>query len=426
MHVSTTLGRRCLKKTLVAVVATAACAAWADEPTPFYVGAKETLGRDSNVFRIPDGPHDYYSITSLLGGFDQKISRQRLYANAEVDYTKYHNAKDLDNTGYGVKAGWDWETIENLSGSINGNANRSLANFYGAAVAPQTERNIVNTDQIAANVRWGGEGLITLEGDYAHSRVRYSASDYFIYKSSGDTGSIGAYYRVGAFLRLGVAGRETRTRVPYAVPLVAAPVGPDDYAPNTTTGHNLDLLADWKYSEQTRIKARLSWTRQTNSRSEFADFSGATGGITATYAPTAKLTFEAQYLRDAGTNANFFNVATQPNTNASPVLGLTQGSQTVDLVSLGVRYAATAKINANVNYAYRNAKVRNTDIVAGVVTANDQTDKLNTVGVGLTYDITRAIQLGCNYAHESRDASGNPGFAYTANTLACSAQLLIK
>lgn len=427
MHLPTTSGLRSLQKLVIAALAASACAAWADEPTPFYFGAKETLVRDSNVYRIPDGPRDYYSITTLLGGFDQKISRQRLYADASVSYTKFKGADDLDNTSYGVKAGWDWATIENLTGSFYGNANRNLVNFYGAAAVPDTTKNLVSTDQLGATIRWGGEGLLTLEGDYAHSRVKYSAPDYFTYESSADTGSIGGYYRVGASLRLGIAARETRTRVPYAVPLVAASTNKDDYVSNTTNGHNIDFIADWRYSEQTSVKARLSATRQTNSRPEFEDFSGTTGGVTASYAPTAKLRFEAQYLRDAGTNANFFNVVgAQGNANATPTLGLTQGSKTADLISLGVRYAATAKINATLDYGYRRAKTRNNTIVAGVVTPTDETDSLSTVGLGVTYDVTRAIQLGCNLGYESRDVTGNPGFSYKANTVACSAQLLVK
>lgn len=410
--------RKALQMSLIAGLAAGACAAWADEPTPFYIGAKETLVRDSNVYRIPGGPADYYSITSLLGGVDQKISRQRLYATADVSYNKYKNVTDLDNTSYGIKAGWDWETIENLTGTLYGTANRNLVNFYGAAEQPATTKNLAKTDQLGATIKWGGEGLLTLEGAYAHSRVDYSAPDYIVYKSSGDSASIGGYYRVGAFLRLGVAYRATRTETPYAVPLNTG-----GYESNTNNGRNVDLLADYKLSEKTSFKARLSYTRQTNSQPLVEDFSGVTGGLTATYAPTAKLTFEADYVRDAGTNATFFNVPGGAQQNNTDRFGLTQGNKTVDLISLGLRYAATAKINATTGYTYRYAKTNNTQ--SGVATTTD-TDKLHTFALGATYDVTRTIQLGCNVSHESRDATGNPGFAYTANTVGCSAQLLLK
>ena len=65
------------------IAAAAACVAGAvraDEPNPYYIGLSETLAHDSNIYRIPGGPGDSYSSTALLGGFDQSISRQRLYA----------------------------------------------------------------------------------------------------------------------------------------------------------------------------------------------------------------------------------------------------------------------------------------------------------------------------------------------------------
>ena len=109
-----------MRPTLAALAACAACcAAWADEPDPYYIGASAGLTHDSNVFRAPNAVSDNHSSVGLLGGFDQKIGRQRVYANANVHYDKYQDQSQLDNTGYGVAAGWDWATIERLSGNFN-------------------------------------------------------------------------------------------------------------------------------------------------------------------------------------------------------------------------------------------------------------------------------------------------------------------
>jgi len=73
---------------VVALIATATCGAWAEDgdPNPYYIGVKQTAMHDSNVFRIPDGIGDYYTSTGVFGGFDQRISRQRLYASANAEY----------------------------------------------------------------------------------------------------------------------------------------------------------------------------------------------------------------------------------------------------------------------------------------------------------------------------------------------------
>lgn len=403
----------------IALIASTSCAAMAadDEPNPYYIGAKVAANRDSNVFRIPDGPHDYYTSTGIFGGLDQKISRQRVYASANVDYNKYHNYDTLDNTSYAVKAGWDWETIEKLSGSFNGSANQNLASFNGNNTIQTTARNLAKTDQVAASIRWGGEGLITLQGDYGHSRVRYSAPEYIAQESHGDTASAGALFRLGADTKVGTAVRFTKTVLPYG--LNGSPTFAADPT-LTSRGRNLDLTVDWRYSAQTNMNARLSWTKQTFSPDvpELPGFSGLTGAFYGNYAPTGKLTFNMSLVRDAGINSAFFNVVGAPSTG-TPYLS--QNSEITDLASIGVRYAVTAKIAAKAGYEYRHGKILNT-----VASTGDESDNLRTTSLGLTYDIARSWQLSCSYSHESRSLSGLTPLAYTANVTGCMAQFALR
>lgn len=400
----------------MALIAGASCAAMAadDEPSPYFIGANVAAMRDSNVFRIPDGPHDYYTSTGIFGGLDQKISRQRIYASGNVNYNKYHNFDALDNTSYGVKAGWDWETIEKLSGSFNGSANQNLASFNGNNTIPTTARNLAKTDQVAANIRWGGEGLITLQGDYGHSRVRYSAPEYIGQESHGDTASAGALFRLGADTKVGTAVRFTKSVLPNGL----LGVTPDPTL--TSRGRNLDLTVDWRYSAQTNMNARLSWTKQTFSPDlpQLPGFSGLTGAVYGNYAPTGKLTFNVSLVRDAGINSTFFNVV------SAPILGtaiLSQNSEITDVAAIGVRYAATAKIAAKAGYEYRHGKILNTLSAAG-----DENDDLRTTSLGLSYDIARGWQLSCSYSHESRSVTGAAPLAYTANVSGCMAQFTLR
>jgi hypothetical protein len=402
--------------------------AWADEPSPWYIGASQSLTRDSNVYRLangtpdPDGKSrgDNYSSTGLLGGFDQAIGRQRLYATANLRYNKYQDHDRLDNTSFGVNAGWDWATINKLSGSVNVSANSNLATFGGNTTQQTTDKNVVKTDQISTSVRWGGVGRLAVQGDYAHSRVSYSAPAYLSSESSADTGSLGTFYSLSPDLKLGGAVRLTRTVSPNGIQLTTTPA---TYASNTTNGRNLDLTADWQYSVQTGVSARLSWTRQTNSSAAATgqDFSGLTGSLTGRFAPTGKLTFNATYSRDAGTNGAFFNTVSTPGAGSSTALY--QNSQVADAVSLGVGYAATAKITANAGYQYRRAKIANGLTGAG---ASDYTDSYRSASLGLTYAIARAWQLSCNLSHETRDVTSTPAFAYGAYVAGCAAQFTLR
>lgn len=406
--------------TAAALTAFTSSAAWAQETIPWYVGVSQSLTRDSNVYRLSDGVapingesrSDTYSSTGLLGGFDQPYGRQRFRAVANVRYNKYQDQDRLDNTSYGLDAGWDWSTIWNLSGGVNVSANQSLAQLNGNSAVPTTTRNLVKTDQIGANVNWGGTGLLSVQSTYSHSRARYSDQNSGNSNSSGDSASLGAYYSLSPAVTTGLALRFTRTDATAA-------------NQNSSNGRNLDLSANWRYSPQTGANARLSWTRQSNSGSAGQEFSGLTGSLAANYAPTAKLGFNISYNRDAGTNGTFFNVPDTGGSTTAPVLF--ENSQVSDSLALGASYAATAKISATAGYQYRKAKISNTAASGGASAGfGDYDDKLQTASLGVGWAISRGWQLGCNFLHEKRDVTSTPGYAYTANVIGCSASLSLR
>lgn len=410
----------CRRPLVTALATLVSCGAWADEPTPWYVGASQTLTRDSNVYRIADGPGDTYSSTGLLGGFDQSIGRQHFVATANLRYNKYQNQSALNNTSYGLNAGWDWSTINELSGGVNVQANQSLASLNGNSTVPTTGRNILKTEGFAANVRWGGSGLLSLQADYAHNRTHYSAPESLSSQTSADSGSAGAFYNVGPTLRLGTAVRLTRTVSPYGVQ-----TSPGVYESSSSNGRNLDFSADWRYSAQTGVNARLSWTRQSNSGSSGQDFSGLTGGLSATYAPTAKLNFNAGFNRDTNTNASLINLGIPQN--STPNTANYQNSQISNSLNLGASYAATAKISANAGYTYRRATNANT-LSAGSNSAGvgDYTDTFRVASLGVSYAIARAWQLSCSLSHETRSTGSTASFDYKANVAACTATLTLR
>ncbi|MES3012817.1 MAG: hypothetical protein V4750_03685 [Pseudomonadota bacterium] len=410
---------RGLRPLLAALAATASCSAWAEDPSPWSIGVTQSLTRDSNVYRLNNGLEpldgkgrgDTYSSTGLIGGLDQSIGRQHFYGTANVRYNKYLDHDDLSNTSYGLNAGWDWTSIWNLSGGVNVSANQSLAQLDGNSSVQQTQgagRNLVKTDQIGANIGWGGTGLLSVQGAWTHSRVRYSLPSQFASESSGDSGSLGTYYNISPDLTAGVAFRLTRTEQPQAVQ-------------STSEGRNVDLSLNWRHSVQTGVNARLSWTHQTNAGGGNQDFDGLTGSLAATWAPTAKLGFSVAYNRDAGTNGTFFNVpaSSGPSGSMPATTVLIQNSQVANSLSLGATYAATAKIGVTAGYTYRSAKV-------GDFANNTYDDTLQSASLGASWAITRAWQLGCNLSHEKRDTGATLGVAYTANVIGCSAQFTLR
>ena len=398
-----------------------------EDPSPYFIGARQVLTYDSNVFRVNDGPRDEYSTTSLLGGFDQKISRQRVYLNANIARNIYHNQTQLNNTSYGVNTGWDWETIENLSGTLSAGLNRSLANLTDSSTISQNVNNQVTTQHYEATARWGGASILTLEGSYAHNKVSYS--EQATADSNGDTGSVGLYYRASPALRLGTGLRYSRSEIPLGATLADGTLGP-----NKETGKYLDLLADWQPTAQTSLNSRLSWTRQTNSQIDSRDFSGLTGSVIGTYAPTAKISLNASLSRDAGINGNFFTLSpsgqTTPGTPApAPVRGLSESSQITNSLSLGANYAATAKITVAANAHWRYAKLVDSTPVAGTLATFERNDNSRHYSLGVTWAIARSWDLGCSYSYSTRDLDASliaAGISYNANVVGCYAQFMLR
>jgi len=442
-------GRWVLRSLVAALASAAACGAWADdEPSPYYIGASLAYTHDTNVTNTAGGVGDNYSTAGLVGGFDQAIGRQRLFANARVGYNRYQSETQYNNTSYGVAAGWNWATINNLSGGIAANANQGLASLANTSGLPTTngDKNLVKTDQVSTSVLWGGVGDLGIQGSYAHSRVKYTGAESATSESSGDSGSIGTFYRLGPTLKLGVDARYSRTYTPYAQVKATAPPAPtppatrplEDYDSNTANGRNLDLTANWQISPETGVDTRLSWTRQTNSTTTSLDFSGLTGAVTARYAPTSKTSFMAGFSRDAGTNASFFTfiptstvggttgtttgTTTGGSTGTTPSVPetvLTQTSQTANIYSLGAKYLATAKISVSADGSYRRAKLQ--DANGG---ETDENTRIATLGV--SYAAGRNWSLGCTLTHSSRSANGVNATSYTATSTGCTAQVTLR
>jgi hypothetical protein len=398
-------------------------------PSPWYLGVAETISHDSNVFRIPNGPGDTFSSTNLIGGFDQPISRQRFHGDATVGLNRYRDQTTLNNTSYGVNAGWDWQTIEKLSGTLTAGATQELAAPNDNSTVVTTQRNLVKTQHYGFTGRYGGDSILSLEGAYGHNKVSYtsvSSND-----ATSDSGSLGIYYRPGATLRLGTAVRYSETESPQGVLQSDGTFGS-----NREKGHYLDLLAFWNPTVITSVSGRVSWTRQTNSAVTARDFSGVTGFVSARWQPTGKLTFNTTLSRDAGINGNFFTLNTAP-TPGTPqgqnppqaVTGLSESSQITNSVSLGAIYAATAKVSFNANAALRYAKLVDTVTAGSATTSADRHDNSRHYTLGVAYAVARNWELGCTFQRFSRDLEAsalNAGSNYSSNLTSCTAQFTLR
>ena len=401
------------------------------EPGPYYIGASQAFIHDSNVFRVPFGPSDNLSSTSLLGGFDQPFSRQRVFGSASVSANRYQDQTDLNNTSYSLLTGLDWATIWRLSGNVTATLDQSLAAPAATAASPEATRNVQKRKGLSGLARWGGGAAFTAEGRLGYSSQSYSGKQSQSSNSNNEYASLGGFYNPGQTLQLGVAARFDRTRSPYQLRLADG-----SSQGNETRGKNLDFLANYNNGSSITAAGRLSYTRQTNSSvAQGADFSGLTGSLSLGYRLTGKIALNFGASRDAGYNAQAglylpVVVTTTPATPtpvpANTTATLYENNQVTNSLSLGASYAATAKVGLTAGARYSRARIVTSARATGSGSSldGDVRDETRQVTLGVSYAFSRALNLACNLSRERRSVSGVISYRYTDDIGACSAQFL--
>ena len=410
---------------LAAALTTLAAGAAMAQSSPYYLGVAQSLGYESNLYRVGDdqtlpagySKSDTVSGTSLVGGVDQTIGRQRVYGSANVRANRYANNKALDNESYGLNLALDWATVGRLSGTLSAAADQNLAQFNNrAAGGVETSKNVVRTNQVDARVRLGVVTKYTLEASLGHRNRSYSAPEYNSSEYRQTSGSLGLRYRPSGALSLGVALRITEATYPkFNQPT------PNVFEADRLKRQDIDFTATWLPSAVSQFNLRLSPTHTSYDRDTGSDFSGVTGSATWGWQPTGKLKLTTGLSRDTGQSSDAVNLGFFGS-------GVTDYSRTTSALSLKADYELSAKIALNAGISYAHRALANTSSLAGnpigSVTGSDNTTVLS---LGARWLPTRSIQVGCNVSAENRSSSNtNLSVGLSGNSFSCYGQFVLQ
>jgi Putative beta-barrel porin 2 len=388
---------------LLALVASSAMA----ETSPYYIGVSQSLGHESNLYRVggsvglPAGAKsesDTIATTSLVAGVDQTWGRQRLNGSASLRASRFANNDQLNNEGYGLNLGLDWETVARISGRLGVSADRSLRSYDPAYQAGlPAERNIEDNNQVNATVRVGSVTRLTGEATVNARQVRYSAQAYAGSEYNQSGGSLGARYRLGGATTAGLAWRQSQVKYisrndPYK-------------------RRDIDLTGNWTPSGLTNLYARVSHTRTDHSQSPGRDYSGMTAELRGSTQVTGKVKLSTRLSRDLSQGTSTFDFQGQ-----TPSVEFDRVSTAM---RLGADYDLSAKIALNASLDHVRRSFEGTRFA---LTGSDRTTSLN---LGARWLPTRAIQVGCNLSHDTRSVSqvGNP---YSSNGVNCYGQFVLQ
>ena len=386
----------------VSTLAAAVALTWAGsaqaDPNPYYIGASTSVGFDSNVFRLPKAVGDTTYSYGLLGGIDQTIGRQRLFASGTVRDTRFVDQKQLSYIDYSFLGGVDWKTVYSLSGTLSFSSNQSLYSASGTNTRQSTAKNIERRDETIASARYGAASLLSLDTSYTHRKQSYSDPLYQFDSVSQDTTSVGLTYRPKASLTLGTALRYTQGKYQSS----------QDF-----DRYDVDLSGNWIPTGLSSINARLSYSKR-KSRSVVSelDFSGTTGQLQWSYQPTGKLRFNTSFSRDSGAESSFINNGGQQTG------GPGDNSVLTNTLMANSVYSLTSKIQLNAG-----VRLMRRSLARGALNGNDM---IRAGSLGFSYGILRNATLGCNLRRETRSASGSLSFDYRDSSVTCSAQISLQ
>ena len=392
---------------------------------PYYLGVSQSLGQESNLYRIGDqqvlpaglSKSDLVSSSTLFGGLDQSIRRQRVYGSASLRANRYQHNSGLNNEGYGLNLALDWATLARLSGTVSLAASQNLTRFneINNTGAVETQRNIEHNQQIDARLRLGVVTRYTAEANLGLHQRRYSAPSYARYEQDQTSGSLGLSYQPSNLLALGAALRLTRVDYPRYRDL-----GGGAFEADRLNRSDLDLTAAWQPSGNSSVNARLSPTRSSYDRNTESDFSGLTGSASWVWRATGKIKVSSLLSRDTGQSYDALN---QGILNT----GTVGYSRTTTALKLSGDYDYSAKIAVNAFITQAQRDLGRSFSQGGSTIVERGSDNSTTLGLGAKWSPTRSLQLGCDISADQR-RSNNPvlSTSLSANSLGCFGQFVLQ
>ena len=327
-----------------------------DGELPWYIGVGQGFFHDTNVYHTTDGPSDTYSSTTLFGGFDQQISRQRFHGKASVALNRYFDEKRLDNTSYNFALGLDWETVASLSGSLDGGVRQHLA--YPSTGGYRRRSTQPGPDEVGRRARTLGRNVA------AHARRHAALFGHRLFRRELCLAGVDRHLRQpGALLRRrrAAARRHRRPLRPHRdaeggvrSDRAGVPVEHRDRAPcrllrSTTTSpaRSRPTCASATPTSRTR------WSKPPTSR-------GGPGAWRRAGRRPESFASSAYASRDTGFDSDFGSVTLVPPGSppgTPPVTRLYENNRLTYAADLGALYSATAKIDVAAGAHYTRAEL---------------------------------------------------------------------
>jgi exopolysaccharide biosynthesis operon protein EpsL len=367
-----------------------------------FISGSAGVSYDSNLYRLDTGidpttPNSHRSDTIYNVGVglaaDVPYSRQRFQANLNVNDYKYSENTDLDYVGVSGRGAWLWTVGDDFNGDLGISLAQSLQNYSYTSVS--TQRNVVRTANAFFDPRYRLAPNLELQAGLSYQIWRNTldaakANDYNLL-----SGRLGLAYVTRSGNSVGLQVEKGNATFPNQ-----AAVGFD----NGYDDARVSTFYNWRFSGASAIDGSFGYKQRNHNdpATQVRDFSGWTGSVGWSWAPTGRTSARFSLARDIGgvddlviTYARTYTLSAIPS------------------------YQLTGKISLNGLLQFQDLRFfGNTGFLATTTTGTlaGRHDKILSFGAGGSYLVTRVFSLDLNYRFERRN-SNVPQGSYNDNII---------
>ena len=349
----------------------------------------ETATYDSNLFRISksantfgvlgtDRRSDTYLTTSAGFNLNIPVSRQRFVGGFAINDVRYDRFRDMSYTGYDGRAVWLWEAGNSLNGQAGYTTNRSLASFINF----QTRiRDIVDTQTAFANASYLVNPFIQLRAGVDQLNQQHSdfSRQFQNVEVTGTEGAITYLSRAGNSLGLLLRNEEGH----YPNREVVAGSTFD----NRYTQKSANVVLDWRITPASRVSGRIGRVNRDYTQVTQRNFSGTVWRAVYDWTPRDRFSLSTIAQRD---------ISVYEDIRSSFVL----------VTGIGVHpaYRITEKLKLEgIADTSKRQYLGDPAVELGALPA--RSDRVNTLGLTLTWLPLRNVSVIASAVHERRSSS---------------------
>jgi len=348
-----------------------------------------SFSHDSNLLRFDDavdpsavtgkkGRSD--TIRQLAAGLDidWKYSRQQVLISAELSDNSYDRFDTLNYQGQDVNARWNWRLGNHLSGVFYHEFNRSLASFADIRGISGNLRD-QQTDSFELN--WLFHPRWTAGIAYSEYSLEYSEKAQQQGDEETETIEASLYYKTPKGSRVGLKLSTKEGGYPNRAFAISSTVD------NGYTQESAQAIFEWNYSVKSRFRFEMAYVERISDHLSQRDYDGVNKRFNYTWTPTVKTQLQLTLFQQ-----------TEPRDNLLASVSENEGG------SITASWAPTAKITISGRYR---TEMRTDLNDPGFVAANivQLEEKNDTISLNINYNPHESVDINASYIDDRRNST---------------------